>query len=647
MTPAGRPIRWGAGPLSFALESDDPAVRRLAATVFQPWASHDENIPTHSWRVEPVAGNGSGPAWRVRSSAGMDVELPSAARAVTAVEYNAVAAIAESDGRDRARRPGRPGWTGSPARRARGGGQVDARVRALGARGHAARGRHGHPRCRHRRGPPRAAARVAAEAEPGAAGRCLLRAHHGRAVQRRNSGIAPLPSGGDRGAAALRRGAAPRHRAPGPAWQRHRPARHEPIAPAHALLALLPYTNLRSRGPLGDAIRMLAPLAERMPVFDLGRGPLDRMAAAVEDLAGLASRHEPRERRSAPEGRATRRTVKSARLRAAAAPPATSMALMVTRRCNMTCGHCSVESGPDVRGEPTERELLDRVHQAAAGGVRSINLTGGEPMLRPRTVLRLVRVARRLGVATSLTTNGSWGRTAARAMPGGPCPSARRPGLAGGQRRPLPRGVPGPGARGHDRPRGRGRRPAGPDQPRRPGVGRWAGAAGRTLRGVSPTRLRFYGLQAVGRARGLPARPWAAPSTASAPRAPCPAVTDDGRLTACNGPAYFAPGGSPLMVGSLREEPLRALLARHRQDPILDTIRTFGPARLRDELGALPGFESFPFRKPTSASATSAFTSRPMRRPWRRCARGSRSPGARPSAGPRGSSSRTAAGEAS
>ena len=65
------------------------------------------------------------------------------------------------------------------------------------------------------------------------------------------------------------------------------PARYEPIAPAHALLALLPYTNLRARGSLGDAIRTLAPLAERVPVFDLGRGPLDRMAAAVEELAGL------------------------------------------------------------------------------------------------------------------------------------------------------------------------------------------------------------------------------------------------------------------------------------------------------------------------------------------------------------------------
>src|SRR5262249_13255242 len=106
------------------------------------------------------------------------------------------------------------------------------------------------------------------------------------------------------------------------------------------------------------------------------------------------------------------------RYRVATQLPAAMVALMVTRRCNMTCGHCSVESGPDIRREPTERELLDHGRRAAAAEVRSINLTGGEPMLRPRVVLRLVRAARRLGVATSLTTNGSWGRTAARASRG-------------------------------------------------------------------------------------------------------------------------------------------------------------------------------------------------------------------------------------
>jgi hypothetical protein len=61
-------------------------------------------------------------------------------------------------------------------------------------------------------------------------------------------------------------------------------ARHEPLPPAHALLALLPYTNLLSRRPSGEAIKLLAPLADRVPAGDLGRGPLHEMARSVEEL---------------------------------------------------------------------------------------------------------------------------------------------------------------------------------------------------------------------------------------------------------------------------------------------------------------------------------------------------------------------------
>ncbi len=286
-------------------------------------------------------------------------------------------------------------------------------------------------------------------------------------------------------------------------------------------------------------------------------------------------------------------------MRVRTAPPATTMALMVTRRCNMRCGHCSVESGPGVRDEPSERELLDQVRQAAASEVRSINLTGGEPMLRPRTVLRLIREARRLGVATTLTTNGSWGRTAARARRG--VWALRRAGLGS---------VAVSVDRYHDEFQGptpalwiaRAAEKAG--LPVRISLVVPAGPAGEDglaplvapFEGLPGTRLRFYGLQAVGRARGLPADTMAGAVDGICSACAVPAVTDDGRLTACNGPAYFAPPSSPLVVGSLRAEPLGTLLARHRQDSILDTIRTFGPARLRDELRALPGFERFPFR---------------------------------------------------
>jgi putative nucleotidyltransferase-like protein/radical SAM family protein/4Fe-4S single cluster protein len=284
------------------------------------------------------------------------------------------------------------------------------------------------------------------------------------------------------------------------------------------------------------------------------------------------------------------------RSRPATLLPASAMALMVTRRCNMKCGHCSVESGPDIRAEPTERELLEQVRRAAAADVRSINLTGGEPMLRPATVLRLVRAARRLGVRTSLTTNGSWGRTAARARRG--VRTLRRAGLGS-----LAVSV----DRYHDEFQGpmpalliaRAAEEVG--LPVRISLVVPAGGDGLAplvapFDGLRSTRLRFYSLQAVGRARGLPSETMGGDVEGFCSACAVPALTDDARLTACNGPAYFAPESSPLVVGSIRKETLGTLLARHREHPILETIRTFGPARLRDELKALPGFERFPFR---------------------------------------------------
>ena len=53
------------------------------------------------------------------------------------------------------------------------------------------------------------------------------------------------------------------------------------------------------------------------------------------------------------------------------------LAIMVTRRCNMACAHCSVESGPKAgdRG-PALEDLLASVRDAAAGGVQSVIVTG-------------------------------------------------------------------------------------------------------------------------------------------------------------------------------------------------------------------------------------------------------------------------------
>jgi MoaA/NifB/PqqE/SkfB family radical SAM enzyme len=89
---------------------------------------------------------------------------------------------------------------------------------------------------------------------------------------------------------------------------------------------------------------------------------------------------------------------------------------MVTRRCNMTCAHCSVESSPRIRQQPSEEFLESIVTQAAAAGVRSVLFTGGEPMLCEQLVTRLVRLATRSGMATAITTNGFWGKSASSAF---------------------------------------------------------------------------------------------------------------------------------------------------------------------------------------------------------------------------------------
>src|SRR5262245_9139071 len=79
--------------------------------------------------------------------------------------------------------------------------------------------------------------------------------------------------------------------------------------------------------------------------------------------------------------------------------PARTLQLNVTRRCNLACHHCHVESSPkrtetmDVRTVERSLELLAR-----SPGVETLDITGGAPELHP-DFRRLVRGGRALGRA--------------------------------------------------------------------------------------------------------------------------------------------------------------------------------------------------------------------------------------------------------
>ncbi|MHA1731851.1 MAG: radical SAM protein [Promethearchaeota archaeon] len=79
----------------------------------------------------------------------------------------------------------------------------------------------------------------------------------------------------------------------------------------------------------------------------------------------------------------------------------------VTTRCNSRCKACSIWSDPAYRSaESPLGERLAIIRQVKALGFKSIDFTGGEPLLY-EGLPKLIAEGHRLGLFTSLTTNGT------------------------------------------------------------------------------------------------------------------------------------------------------------------------------------------------------------------------------------------------
>jgi MoaA/NifB/PqqE/SkfB family radical SAM enzyme len=77
--------------------------------------------------------------------------------------------------------------------------------------------------------------------------------------------------------------------------------------------------------------------------------------------------------------------------------------LYVTDRCNLDCAYCTEYDNS--RSHPSIDELKKWVRKIRELGTMRIALVGGEPLTHP-DIVELVRYCRKLGFATSLTTNG-------------------------------------------------------------------------------------------------------------------------------------------------------------------------------------------------------------------------------------------------
>ncbi|HWT06249.1 MAG TPA: radical SAM protein, partial [Xanthomonadales bacterium] len=90
--------------------------------------------------------------------------------------------------------------------------------------------------------------------------------------------------------------------------------------------------------------------------------------------------------------------------------PITYLRVSVTDRCNLRCVYCMPEAGLPWIAKPdilSYEEIVSIVRAAASIGVRSIRLTGGEPLIR-RHLDRLVAMLAEIpGIDDiALSTNG-------------------------------------------------------------------------------------------------------------------------------------------------------------------------------------------------------------------------------------------------
>jgi len=278
----GRSVRWCRSPLSFELASSDPEALERARVVLRPWMDSSVGAPHRRWSIERTAAG----AWLVRDFRNPGpIEHPTAEAAVRAVEFHAVNGLIESP-------------------------EATTLHAALVARGERGIAILGSPRAgkstlgaalwqrdfsllgddvtvvdptdaRAWPAPRRVGLRLASRELLGDAIWSRIRrspaydvTHEGCLFHPDEVDLGPRPSSVRLAALVFlgRQDTAPE------------PARARPLTAAHALLAVLPYTNVIRRADTGTVIRHLQPLMTRVPAYDLDRGAIDAMTAAVEGL---------------------------------------------------------------------------------------------------------------------------------------------------------------------------------------------------------------------------------------------------------------------------------------------------------------------------------------------------------------------------
>ncbi len=83
-----------------------------------------------------------------------------------------------------------------------------------------------------------------------------------------------------------------------------------------------------------------------------------------------------------------------------------SLAIEITKNCNLRCVHCYLPAGDAADGELTTEEIKDLIKSAKELGAKSVSIGGGEPLMRSDCI-ELIKYALSLDLMVALGTNGT------------------------------------------------------------------------------------------------------------------------------------------------------------------------------------------------------------------------------------------------
>jgi MoaA/NifB/PqqE/SkfB family radical SAM enzyme len=268
-------------------------------------------------------------------------------------------------------------------------------------------------------------------------------------------------------------------------------------------------------------------------------------------------------------------------------PFLSNIGFMLTYKCPIACPHCIVEAGPHRKEEICLEHCLTWIEQASTyrgGHIKGLALTGGEPFYNLEALAQISAYGQALGFIVSVVTNAFWATTRPEALSVlSKLPAVRMLSISTDvyHQKAIPfdhiknavwaakeLGRPYNIAVCTDNEK---------DQQYQKIIEelKVIGEADR----IRPS-ITFPVGRAQKRARHFSYRTAPEPTVAACTMAGSPVVFPDGKVTGCIGPVLTLPPTHPLFLGNLRQESLSEILDRAELNPVLHTIRVWGPHKL-------------------------------------------------------------------